>query len=113
MKHLHLTGPFGAQAALSSDPHHIRAINADLGDGKPYGVIAEIRYRNELTQEENLATAELFRAAPELRDMLNRLNEKVKRANAIQHSGTKIQPEDWAELYQLSNEASALLAPLV
>ena len=41
--------------------------------------------------------------------MLRRLAEKVKRANDIQHSGGKIQPEDWAELYQLTNEAFVLL----
>lgn len=50
--------------------------------------------------------------APEpsvMKNMLCRLAEKVKRANDIQHSGGKIQPEDWSELYQLTNEAFALL----
>lgn len=41
--------------------------------------------------------------------MLKRLTEKVERANAIQHSGVPIEPEDWAELYQLTNEAKAVL----
>jgi hypothetical protein len=66
----HLKGPFGLQAALSSDLGNIRYIYADLGDGKPYAAIAAVHARNELTQEENLATAELLRLAPELRDAL-------------------------------------------
>lgn len=45
----------------------------------------------------------------DLARMLQRLNEKVRRANDIQHSGGKLQAEDWGELFQLSNEASALL----
>lgn len=38
-----------------------------------------------------------------------RLLEKVERANAIQHSGGTVEPEDWAEFYQLTNEARAKL----
>lgn len=45
----------------------------------------------------------------DLRLMLRRLTEKVRRANAIQHSGGKLRAEDWAELYQLTNESFALL----
>jgi hypothetical protein len=41
--------------------------------------------------------------------MLQRLIEKVKRVNEIQHSGGRVKAEDWSELYQLTNEASALL----
>ena len=41
--------------------------------------------------------------------MLVRLTEKVERVNAIQHSGGYIEMEDWSELYQLTNEARALL----
>lgn len=45
----------------------------------------------------------------DLARMLQRLAEKVRRANAIQHSGGEIAPEDWAELDQLTNEAFGLL----
>jgi hypothetical protein len=44
-----------------------------------------------------------------LKLMLQRLTEKVARANSIQHSGGKVVAEDWAELYQLENEARAIL----
>jgi len=43
-------------------------------------------------------------------NMLVRLTEKVSRANAIQHSGGTIPPEDWAELYQLQNESKSIAA---
>jgi hypothetical protein len=42
-------------------------------------------------------------------NMLQRLAEKVRRANTIQHSGSKIAAEDWAELYQLTNEAFGVI----
>jgi hypothetical protein len=42
--------------------------------------------------------------------MLKRIAEKVSRANAIQHSGGAIEAEDWSELYQLKNEAHAVIA---
>lgn len=66
----HLIGPFGLSAAMSSDIHCIRYINADLGEGKSYAKIASVHARSELTQEENLATAKLLSLAPELRDAL-------------------------------------------
>lgn len=43
------------------------------------------------------------------RCVLLRLVEKVERANAIQHSGTTIPAEDWAELYALTNDARGRL----
>jgi hypothetical protein len=46
----------------------------------------------------------------ELLSALERLTEKVALANAIQHSGTDIEPEDWSELYFLTNEARAAIA---
>lgn len=46
----------------------------------------------------------------ELANTLRRLAEKVKRANAIQHSGGDVSPEDWSELYALQNEAFGVLA---
>lgn len=47
---------------------------------------------------------------PALTLALERITEKVARANAIQHSGGTIELEDWSELYQLANEARAALA---
>jgi aminopeptidase N len=49
-------------------------------------------------------------AAPELLSILERLNEKVRRANGIQHSGGKVRAEDWSELFTLSCEASSAIA---
>lgn len=59
--------------------------------------------------------AELVRrwnAHLEQQSMLRRLAEKVRRANNIQHSGGKVDDEDWSELHDLSNEAFALLDTL-
>lgn len=57
-----------------------------------------------------IAHACLMRSAPDLEAMLQRLAEKTKRANEIQHSGGALEAEDWAELHQLTNEAFGLLA---
>jgi len=46
---------------------------------------------------------------PDLLAVLERITEKVARANAIQHIGTDIEPEDWSELYSLTNEARAAI----
>lgn len=48
--------------------------------------------------------------AAELLTVLIRLSEKTARANGIQHSGGTIDPEDWSELYSLTNEARAAIA---
>lgn len=50
----------------------------------------------------------------ELRNMLQRLVEKVERANVIQHSrtGHSIPAEDWSELFMLTHEARTLLATM-
>ena len=58
----------------------------------------------------HIAKCPLCKAAPATLNMLQRITEKVKRANDIQHSGGEVQAEDWAELYMLQNEAFALLA---
>lgn len=79
----HLKGPFGLNAALSSDMQNIRYINADLGEGKRYARIASVHYCNELTLEENLATAELLRSAPELRDDNQRLREQLASVESV------------------------------
>lgn len=62
--------------------------------------------------EEAKANARLIVASPSLMLMLQRLTEKTQRANEIQHSGGHISAEDWAELYDLSNEAKGLLSTL-
>lgn len=49
------------------------------------------------------------RHATALERVLQRLVEKVKRANEIQHSGGPICAEDWGELFHLTNEAEAAL----
>ena len=53
------------------------------------------------------ANARLIAAASELLAALERLTEKVARANAIQHSGGRVRAEDWSELYALEQEARA------
>lgn len=63
-----------------------------------------------VTRDERRANARLIAASPDTLSMLVRLTEKVERANAIQHSGGSIEPEDWSELYQLTNEARAAIA---
>jgi hypothetical protein len=54
--------------------------------------------------------AELREENAELRSMLERLTEKVERANRIRHSGGRLIDEDWSELYSLTNEARGTLA---
>lgn len=44
--------------------------------------------------------------------MLRRLAEKVRRADAIRHSGGRLTASDWSELHGLQQEAFALLATL-
>jgi hypothetical protein len=62
------------------------------------------------SQDEVDANARLIASAPSLLNVLERMTEKVSRVNAIQHSGGAIEAEDWAELYQMANEAQAEIA---
>ena len=56
------------------------------------------------------ADAPLIAASPNLLAALERLAEKTRRANAIQHSGGTILSEDWSELHQITNEAFSTIA---
>ena len=53
-----------------------------------------------------------FNAQADVAVMLTRLVEKVARANELQHSGFALEPEDWSELFALTDEARALLSRL-
>ena len=66
--------------------------------------------RPDLSDNVNEANARLIASAPELLSMLERIAEKVRRANSIQHSGGTIDAEDWSELYAIQNEAFGLIA---
>lgn len=56
------------------------------------------------------ANAALIASAPDMLNAITRLAEKVRRANAIQHSGGEVTAEDWSELYALQNEAFGVVA---
>lgn len=64
------------------------------------------------TKMPQCANARLIALAPEMVGMIERLAEKVERANSLQHSRAShtIPAEDWSELFQLTNEARAILA---
>lgn len=57
----HTQGPWGAIASMSSDFRHIRHITDEDGN-----TIADVRYVELFSQEEELANARLIAAAPEL-----------------------------------------------
>ncbi len=77
------------------------------GDDAPQTVCSMI---SSLSPEETKANQTLFCAAPELLKALERMVEKVARANAIQHSGGRVLAEDWSELYAMQQEARAAIA---
>ena len=72
-------------------------LDSSLGD-KPCSDISRI------------ALCPFHAAAPAMYEALKRLAEKTRRANSIQHSGGRLIAEDWAELYQLTNESFTALA---
>lgn len=82
-----------------------RAIVFETGgnfQGKPFTEDEACNHARELVLRWN--------SQPDLLEMLERITEKTKRANEIRHSGGKIDAEDWSELYQLTNEATAAIA---
>lgn len=93
----HTPGPWQAnQSELEAHSALVEIRTAPNGDYK----ICDCGYQN----------ARLIAAAPELLNVLKRLTEKLARANAIQHSGARLQAEDWSELYQLQNESAGIIA---
>ena len=86
----HLNNPFGVEAAASSDFLNIRYINADLGEGKPYGKIATVHYREELSLDENLATAVLLGAAQEMKAALDQCHEILLQLQRHPYDAKKI-----------------------
>ena len=79
-------------------------------DSTNIGTLANINPENDGPSAEDYANAQLIAAAPELLAALDQLSEKTRRANDIQHRGGEILPEDWSELYDLTNEAQAAIA---
>ena len=59
---------------------------------------------------DNEAEMSIISTAPAMYEALVRLAEKVRRANSIQHGGGKLLAEDWAELYQITNESFGVIA---
>lgn len=90
------------------------SFNVRAVDGKPatsmmLGRVFFETYGDRMIIEDAALLAHCFSHMREMRDSATRLAEKVKRANAIQHSGGEIQAEDWSELYSLEQECSAIL----
>lgn len=77
----HTPGPWAAESAMSRDVSHIRYITAD---GK---IIASVRHRVEHTQDEALANAALFAAAPDLLAALQALHAYVRGQDAAYRNG--------------------------
>lgn len=92
MKTKHTPGPWGLSAAMSSDLHNIRYVNADLGN--TYSCIAVVRDRTELTQAENLANARLICAAPNLLASLERLEIQLSYEHAPDRAMLKVMLDD-------------------
>lgn len=97
------TNPFDAFQAV---PSPANAVRLAVSDHKQASLI-DWPFVDAL----NKAADQLNQHA-QLVNMLTRLTEKTERANAIQHSGGKVDAEDWAELHQLANEARGILATL-
>ena len=68
------------------------------------------KHCNAIARVYSLSDAALIAAAPAMYEALVRLAEKVRRANSIQHGGGKLLAEDWAELYQITNESFGVIA---
>ena len=96
----HTPGPWSISKHATPEHSPQFGIYAESGSNRDHAIV---------TGENSNANAKLIAAAPELLTELRRLTEKVERANAIQHSGGAIEPEDWSELYQLTNEARAAI----
>ena len=94
-------------------PRWVVTTQINVGKGESYfllapdgSVVAQAKNGNDTRLREIALACNHY---PGVARMLKRLAEKVKRANSIQHSGGKIDAEDWSELFQLVNEAEGVL----
>lgn len=105
-------GPYGLQL-LSSDFHGYQGweVFAIRSGGSSAGgnCLAVVGAVDRAVGQCSASLAKRMQRSPEMFSILTRLTEKVSRINGIQHSGGEIQAEDWAELYQIQNEARAIL----
>jgi hypothetical protein len=67
-------------------------------------------FEGDDNQRQRRRNAVLIAAAPDLLAALMRLNAKVTQVNNIQHSGGRLTPEDWNELYSLQASAQCAIA---
>lgn len=99
---LHSPAPFGASAALSSDHYNIRYITDCEGNH-----IATVRHLAGMSQEEALANAALFKAAPAL---LAALEDALRVIEALMPGVKYISVQDYALLNDAPLAARKALA---
>ncbi len=58
---------------------------------------------------EDEANAHLLAAAPELLEALVDLANVAIYANSVQHSGNKVSPETWSDVFAYANKARAVI----
>lgn len=98
----HSPAPFGSSATLSSDLYNIRIITDAEGID-----IATVRYPMGMSQEEALANAALFKAAPEL---LAALEGALLVVDALMPGVKHIPIQDYALLNDVPLAARKIIA---